>query len=46
VRLQSLVDTVIGHFGKLDILGNNAAIAVQGHRIDDPNADFVELDRQ
>ena len=46
MRLQSLVDTVIGHFGKLDTLINNAAIAVQGHRIDDPNADFVELDQQ
>ncbi len=43
---HSLVETVISHFGKLDILVNNAAIAVQGHRIDDPAADFAELDRQ
>lgn len=43
---QSLVDTVISQFGKLDILVNNAAIAVQGHRIDDPESDSAELDRQ
>lgn len=41
-----LVERVIAHFGKLDLLVNNAAIAVQGHRIDDPAADEAELDRQ
>jgi NAD(P)-dependent dehydrogenase (short-subunit alcohol dehydrogenase family) len=43
---KSLIDTVMSHFGKLDILVNNAAIAVQGTRIDDPQADHAALDRQ
>lgn len=42
----ALIDAVIGAFGKLDIFVSNAAIAVQGKRIDDPEADIAELDRQ
>ncbi|MFM0696619.1 SDR family oxidoreductase [Paraburkholderia graminis] len=41
-----LVDKVVAHFGKLDILVNNAAIAVQGKTVDDPDLDTVNLDRQ
>jgi NAD(P)-dependent dehydrogenase (short-subunit alcohol dehydrogenase family) len=43
---KSLIDAVVAHFGKLDILVNNAAIAVQGKRVDDPELDADELDRQ
>ena len=42
---KPLIDTVLAHLGKLDILVNNAAIAVQGKRIDEPT-DTVSLDRQ
>jgi NAD(P)-dependent dehydrogenase (short-subunit alcohol dehydrogenase family) len=42
---KSLVDAVVSHFGKLDILVNNAAIAVQGKTVDDPALDTVNLDR-
>jgi NAD(P)-dependent dehydrogenase (short-subunit alcohol dehydrogenase family) len=41
-----LIEAVIAHFGKLDILVNNAAIAVQGKTVDDPELDTVNLDRQ
>ncbi len=43
---KPLVERVIAHFGKLDILVNNAAIAVQGRTVDDPELDTVNLDRQ
>ncbi len=43
---RSLIDGVVSHFGKLDILVNNAAIAVQGQRVDDPELNADELDRQ
>jgi 3-oxoacyl-[acyl-carrier protein] reductase len=43
---KPLVDRVTIHFGKLDILVNNAAIAVQGKTVDDPALDIVNLDRQ
>lgn len=43
---KPLVDQVVAQFGKLDILVNNAAIAVQGRKIDDPDLDTVNLDRQ
>ncbi|XES86390.1 SDR family NAD(P)-dependent oxidoreductase [Franconibacter pulveris] len=43
---KPLINDVISHFGKLDILVNNAAIAVQGKTVDDPELDTVNLDRQ
>ena len=43
---KPLVATVLAHFGKLDILVNNAAIAVQGRKVDDPELDVANLDRQ
>lgn len=43
---KPLVDKVIASFGKLDILINNAAIAVQGKTVDDRDLDTVNLDRQ
>ncbi|CAM4036054.1 SDR family NAD(P)-dependent oxidoreductase [Ectopseudomonas alcaliphila] len=43
---KPLVDEVLAHFGKLDILVNNAAIAVQGKTVDDPALDIENLDRQ
>jgi 3-oxoacyl-[acyl-carrier protein] reductase len=43
---KPLIDEVVAHFGKLDILVNNAAIAVQGRTVDDPDLDTVNLDRQ
>jgi 3-oxoacyl-[acyl-carrier protein] reductase len=43
---KPLVEKVVAHFGKLDILINNAAIAVQGKTVDDPGLDTVNLDRQ
>lgn len=43
---KPLIDTVVAHFGKLDILVNNAAIAVQGRTVDDPELDTINLDRQ
>ena len=43
---KPLVEQVMAHFGKLDILVANAAIAVQGRKVDDPELDTVNLDRQ
>ena len=43
---RPLIDQVVAHFGKLDILVNNAAIAVQGKTVDDPALDTAALDRQ
>ncbi|HEX8614825.1 MAG TPA: SDR family oxidoreductase [Telluria sp.] len=43
---KPLLEKVIAHFGRLDILVNNAAIAVQGKTVDDPDLDTVNLDRQ
>ena len=43
---KPLIEKVTAHFGKLDILVNNAAIAVQGRTVDDPELDAVNLDRQ
>jgi NAD(P)-dependent dehydrogenase (short-subunit alcohol dehydrogenase family) len=41
---QPLVDAVVAQLGKLDILVNNAAIAVQGKTVDDPTLDTAGLD--
>ncbi|NUU66410.1 SDR family oxidoreductase [Enterobacteriaceae bacterium BIT-l23] len=43
---QPLIQEVLSQFGKLDILVNNAAIAVQGKTVDDPQLDTLNLDRQ
>lgn len=43
---KPLIEAVVAHFGRLDILVNNAAIAVQGRTVDDPELDTVNLDRQ
>jgi 3-oxoacyl-[acyl-carrier protein] reductase len=43
---KPMVDKVMAHFGRLDILVNNAAIAVQGRTVDDPELDAAEYDRQ
>lgn len=43
---KPLIDKVTAYFGKLDILVNNAAIAVQGETVDSPNLDTVNLDHQ
>lgn len=43
---RPLVDAVVAHFGRLDILVNNAAIAVQGKTVEDPALDTEGLDRQ
>ncbi|MDP9782077.1 SDR family NAD(P)-dependent oxidoreductase [Pseudomonas fluorescens] len=43
---RPLIDKVIAHFGQLDILVNNAAIAVQGKTVDAPDLDTINLDRQ
>ena len=42
---EGLIREVVGKFGRLDILVNNAAIAIQGKPIDDPTADTAALDR-
>lgn len=41
-----LVEEVIARLGRLDILVNNAAIAVQGKPVDAPDLDTANLDRQ
>jgi NAD(P)-dependent dehydrogenase (short-subunit alcohol dehydrogenase family) len=46
VQARNLIHNVYKHFGRLDILVNNAAIAVQGKTIDDPTIDTTALDRQ
>jgi len=43
---KPLVDAVMAAFGRLDILVNNAAIAVQGQTIDTIDLDVANLDRQ
>lgn len=43
---KPLLEAVVAHFGKLDILVNNAAIAVQGQTVEDSELDTENLDRQ
>ncbi|MCW5831829.1 MAG: SDR family oxidoreductase [Labilithrix sp.] len=43
---KPLIEKVVAHFGKLDILVNNAAIVAKGQTVDDPALDTVVLDRQ
>ena len=43
---QPLIDTVISEFGKLDILINNAGIAIQGQLTDDPTLDAEKFNSQ
>lgn len=43
---QPMVEQVVAELGKLDILINNAAIAVQGKLVDDPTLDSAAFDRQ
>jgi NAD(P)-dependent dehydrogenase (short-subunit alcohol dehydrogenase family) len=42
---KPLVETVLAHFGRLDILVNNAAVAAPLQTVDDPNLDTAALDR-
>lgn len=43
---QPLIDTVVDHFGKLDILVNNAAVVAKGQTVDSPDLDAEALDHQ
>jgi 3-oxoacyl-[acyl-carrier protein] reductase len=43
---KPLIAKVVAHFGKLDILVNNAAIVAKGQTVDDPALDTAALDRQ
>jgi 3-oxoacyl-[acyl-carrier protein] reductase len=44
-EVDQLVKDVARHFGRLDILVNNAAVAING-AVDDPNSDVAAFDRQ
>ena len=43
---KPLAEKVIAHFGRLDILVNNAAVVAKGQTVDDPDLDTEALDRQ
>jgi len=43
---KPMVEKVIAHFGKLDILVNNAAVVAKGQNVDDPDLNTAALDRQ
>jgi NAD(P)-dependent dehydrogenase (short-subunit alcohol dehydrogenase family) len=45
-KAVSLIETVVSHFGSIDILVNNAAVAWQGKTIDDPEIDNAAMDLQ
>ena len=42
---KPLIDGVVAHFGRLDVLVNNAAIVASGKTIDDAELDTASLDR-
>lgn len=44
-QVEDLVKAVAAHFGRLDVLVNNAGVAANG-MVDDPAADITALDRQ
>lgn len=43
---RPLIDAVAAHFGRLDILVNNAAVVAKGQLVDDPELDTAKLDHQ
>ncbi|MBB4634273.1 SDR family NAD(P)-dependent oxidoreductase [Longimicrobium terrae] len=43
---RPMIEAVMEHFGRLDILVNNAAIVAKGQTVDDPALDTAALDRQ
>jgi 3-oxoacyl-[acyl-carrier protein] reductase len=43
---KPLIDKVVAHFGRLDILVNNAAVVAKGQTVDDPDLNTEALDRQ
>lgn len=43
---EALMAEVVEHFGRLDVLVNNAAVAWQGKTLDDPSIDNDAMDRQ
>jgi 3-oxoacyl-[acyl-carrier protein] reductase len=43
---RPLIAKVVEHFGRIDILVNNAAVVAKGQTVDDPNLDAEALDRQ
>jgi NAD(P)-dependent dehydrogenase (short-subunit alcohol dehydrogenase family) len=43
---KPLVHKVVSHFGRLDILVNNAAVVAKGQKVDDPALDTASLDHQ
>lgn len=43
---RPLVDAVLAHFGRLDILVNNAAVVAKGQLVDDRALDTARLDHQ
>ncbi|WP_176598026.1 MULTISPECIES: SDR family NAD(P)-dependent oxidoreductase [Sphingobium] len=43
---KPLIEGVVSHFGKLDILVNNAAVVAKGQLVDDPAFDAETQDRQ
>ena len=43
---EPLIERVVAHFGRLDILVNNAAIVAAGQTLGNPDLDTAALDRQ
>ena len=44
-KAPAVIDAVLAEFGRLDMLINNAGIAVQGRRVDDVDLEIDEYDR-